>query len=1296
MRAVEFFEASGADEIVIGMQDAGVVTVPDTAHLFTAEFVRDGGDLVLQKDGAPDIRITGYFRQSETPDLQSPEGAVLRGHLVERLAGTEAPGQYAQAGTAQNSDPIGQVEAIVGGAYVQRTDGTRVDLELGVKVFQNDVVVTGASAKVSITFADGTIFSLASGSRMVLDELVYEQGGTENSGTFSLIEGSFVFIAGEVAKTGGIDVNTPTATMGIRGTTVKVDIKSESGNTTVYVSLNTDPDGGKGLIFLDDQFGNRIAEIDTTEEMWIISSDGETRMVERTAEDYANDAELLEEAANAYARAYQRVADGDSFVQRGSSSRQSDGTDEPGGQGDGQDGGANDNGGPGDNGETGGGSDGPPEDSGGTSIEEETRFLEDEEIRQAQDDTTETNEDGTVNISVLTNDQGTLNVISATDGSFGTTEINEDGTITYTPEENASGTDSFTYTVSDGQGSTDTATVTVTVAAVNDKPVTGNDLAAGQDNAPLTISVLSNDTDADGDPLTLVSVTDGSFGSTTINDDGTITYTPFAAGDGLPSDAELAAKIEGTIVEEEPAAETVTDSFTYTVSDGQGGTDTATVTVTLTLINDAPVATGESAETTEKEAISANLLANDTDIDGDALSLTKVNGLAFTGTTVVVLAGGVLTVRDNGSVEFDPNGGFDALAAGASQDLSFTYTISDGNGGTDTATASITVNGVNTAPVASDARFDIEDSEPIVIDVAALASDIDGTIDASSVTVLSAPLNGTTTNNGDGTITYRPVAGEPGTSYSDVFTFQVADDGGLTTSAEVVLNVLSAGSESSSEGVTLPGGQSFSVSLDAESVTNDDTTFVVVDLERSEVTNPNVNVSFVVDASGSVGQSQYLEQLEAIYGAIQQLRGDFEGSGVQVDVQIVRFATSSEQVTLDLFDPAIDAIFANQFDGSPDSSFPGFTGGFTDYPAALQDVHDFFAAQPVSEQNYLFFVSDGQPLNASGQIPDSAWQPIVDDILDSFAVESIAVGFGGANDNSDAQAALNYIDNTGGAEFVTAAENISEAFSASPLFPAELVEFELTLSVNGGPETIIEDSLSALTVNGLNFSLDLDAVSGLDNTAGAVNTLTATATFDTDNDLATLDDRVTLTTSLDVIGAAGAEIAESAGDDLVGGAGGSAVPFANQDGERVVYDQDADAFDGGSGRDTLVIPAGATLGSDLPPTLSGSDIEAIDMTNGTPESLSVGYRDVIDISSEADTMLETLLGRGLPESMTIYGDALDSVDLASDPDGSWQQQESVTAQNGSGLTVFAFSDAAGDVLATLAVSDDVQVNLPVA
>jgi hypothetical protein len=178
---------------------------------------------------------------------------------------------------------------------------------------------------------------------------------------------------------------------------------------------------------------------------------------------------------------------------------------------------------------------------------------------QARDDATTTDEDIPVIITVLANDSDadgdSLSVSEVSDPPNGTAMRNPDDTITYTPHPNFCSSDSFTYTVTDG-AAFDTAIVNVTVTCINDPPQAISDAITTDENTPVTIDVLANDSDVDGDSLLVDSVNQPANGTAIINLDNTITYQPnpdFCGSDG----------------------------FTYTATDGVL-TATATVTVTVT------------------------------------------------------------------------------------------------------------------------------------------------------------------------------------------------------------------------------------------------------------------------------------------------------------------------------------------------------------------------------------------------------------------------------------------------------------------------------------------------------------------------------------------------------------------------------------------------------------------------------------------------------------------------------------------------------------------------------------------
>ncbi len=360
----------------------------------------------------------------------------------------------------------------------------------------------------------------------------------------------------------------------------------------------------------------------------------------------------------------------------------------------------------------------------------------------AVNDLASTPEDFPVNIAVLANDSdpdGDPLTVSIASAANGTVVIRPDGTIDYTPALDFNGTDTITYTISDGNGGTATATVTVTVGPQNDPPVAVDDATSTDEDTPVTVSVLANDTDVDGNPLSVTAAVAGN-GSVTINPDGTVTYTPNADFNG-------------------------TDTITYTISDGQGGFDTAIVTVIVRPVNDPPVARNDSATTPEDTPITIAVLGNDSDVDGDPLTVTAATS-----------PDGQVTINPDGSVLFTPNANFNGATT-------ITYAISDGRGGTSTATVALTVTPVNDPPVASPSNAVTDEDTPVVLPVLSNDTDADG--DPLTVTAVSA-ANGTVTINPDGTVTYTPNANFNGT---DTVTYTISDGKGGTSTSTVAVTV---------------------------------------------------------------------------------------------------------------------------------------------------------------------------------------------------------------------------------------------------------------------------------------------------------------------------------------------------------------------------------------------------------------------------------------------------------------------------------------------------------------------------
>jgi len=360
-----------------------------------------------------------------------------------------------------------------------------------------------------------------------------------------------------------------------------------------------------------------------------------------------------------------------------------------------------------------------------------------------------------------------LSITGVGNATNGMVALNANGDIVFTPTTGFNGNANFTYTVSDGKGGSDTGSVAVTVnAPLNVAPVAGNDAITANENNALTVAantLLANDTDANGDVLTISAVN----GSTTqglvaLNPNGNITYNPNGKFESLA------------------AGETATDTFSYTVNDGNGGTSTATVTVTINGVNDAPVAVNQTATTTENAATTIDVLSSATDVDAsDILSVSAVNTTNTRGS---------VSINPDGTLSYTPNGQFESLGQGATAIDSFSYTVSDGKGGTSTATINVTITGLNDAPVAvADAVATTRDTVLTLTAASLLANDRD--IDSGDILSLIGvgnAVNGSVTINDSGNVVFTPGTGFTGNAS---FSYTIADQAGVTSTANVTVSV---------------------------------------------------------------------------------------------------------------------------------------------------------------------------------------------------------------------------------------------------------------------------------------------------------------------------------------------------------------------------------------------------------------------------------------------------------------------------------------------------------------------------
>ena len=381
----------------------------------------------------------------------------------------------------------------------------------------------------------------------------------------------------------------------------------------------------------------------------------------------------------------------------------------------------------------------------------------------ANDDSQQTDEDIPVFIDVVANDtvggNGSVQ-IATSDGSLVVTSgpangstIVTAGKVQYIPDADFNGSDSFTYTIKDSSGiPSNPATVTIAVSPVNDAPLANDDNRSTPEDTPVTIDVLANDTDADGDidADTISIVTPPASGSAVVSD-GKVIYTPSSNYSG-------------------------TDSFRYTIQDSSDVTSNiATVTVTVTGVNDAPVAVNDSASSGKNSPIDIAILNNDSDPDG--------NSTIATVTVTRQPTSGSATVNADKSIRYEP-------VANYTGTVTFEYQLKDDMGqSSNIATVTVTIS--NVGPVATGSCSTTKQEIPITgllgasdPDAGEILSFALGSNGSSGTGPMNTANGGTVeiTNPSTGAYTYTPRPSKGGRG-RDTFAYQVTDGSGATSSA---------------------------------------------------------------------------------------------------------------------------------------------------------------------------------------------------------------------------------------------------------------------------------------------------------------------------------------------------------------------------------------------------------------------------------------------------------------------------------------------------------------------------------
>ncbi|MCX8874769.1 tandem-95 repeat protein, partial [Vibrio parahaemolyticus] len=688
-------------------------------------------------------------------------------------------------------------------------------------------------------------------------------------------------------------------------------------------------------------------------------------------------------------------------------------------------------------------------------------------------------EDTPTIIKVLGNDtfEGDDKVVSLDTNNGpanGTVSVNPDSSVTYTPNDNYHGTDSFTYIVTSG-GVSESTTVNVDVTPVNDAPVAKDDTAITDEDTPVTIDVLSNDTDIDGDKLSIQSATVPEAQGKVEIVDGKLVFTP---AENFNGHAEI----------------------TYTVTDGQL-TDEAKVTVTVNPVNDAPTIKVDAVESITEDAVNtdtvvATLTVRDTDTPEDQLTVSLENNsngyFVLVGNEVKLTQAGVDAVNN------------DELNL---KDLTISASVSDGVNPTANDSDSLIVNRVNDAPTVENAIADqvlSEDFDTYTIDLNEVFKDTDSSLEFSvsgnnsiQISIVSgvATITPTADWNGKETITFT--AKDPsGESVSQTVNFTVtpvadieADKTTVVEDTPTIIKVL---------GNDTFEGKDKVVSLDAENgpkngtviVNNDGTvtytpddnyvgkdtfTYIVTSGGESESTTVEVNVTPVNDAP--VAKDDIATTQEDTAVTIDVLSNDSDVDGDKLSIESA--SVPKEQGTVEVVNGKLVFTPAENFNGDAEITYTVTDGQLTDEAKVTVTVN---------------------PVNDAPTIKVDAVESITEDAVNTDTV--VATLTVRDTDTSEDQLTVSLENNSNG-YFVLVGDEVKltqagvDAVNNDEL---NLKDLTISASVSDGVNPTANDS-DSLIVNRVNDAptIKVDAVESITEDAVSTDTVVATLTVrDTD------------------------------------------------------------------------------------------------------------------------------------------------------------------------------------------------------
>ncbi|MDF4423161.1 tandem-95 repeat protein, partial [Vibrio parahaemolyticus] len=656
----------------------------------------------------------------------------------------------------------------------------------------------------------------------------------------------------------------------------------------------------------------------------------------------------------------------------------------------------------------------------------------------------------------------------------GTVSVNPDGSVTYTPNDNYHGTDSFTYIVTSG-GVSESTTVNVDVTPVNDAPVAKDDIATTQEDTAVTIDVLTNDTDVDGDKLSIESASVPKEQGTVEVVDGKLVFTP---AENFNGDAEI----------------------TYTVTDGEL-TDEAKVTVTVNPVNDAPIIKVDAVESITEDAVStdtvvATLTVRDTDTPEDQLTVSLENNsngyFVLVGNEVKLTQAGVDAVNN------------DELNL---KDLTISASVSDGVNPTANDSDSLIVNRVNDAPTVENAIADqvlSEDFDTYTIDLNEVFKDTDSSLEFSvsgnnsiQISIVNgvATISPTADWNGSETLTFT--ATDPsGESVSQTVNFTVApvadivaDKATVVEDTPTIIKVLGNDTfEGTDKVVSLdtnngPANGTVSVNPDG-SVTytpndnyhgTDSFTYIVTSGGVSESTTVSVDVTPVNDAPVAKDDTVITDEDTPV--TIDVLPNDNDIDGDKLSIQSA--SVPEAQGKVEIVDGKLVFTPAENFNGHAEIIYTVTDGQLTDEAKVTVTVN---------------------PVNDAPTIKVDAVESITEDAVNTDTV--VATLTVRDTDTSEDRLTVSLENNSNG-YFVLVGDEVKltqagvDAVNNDEL---NLKGLTISASVSDGVNPTASDS-DSLIVNRVNDAptIKVDAVESITEDAVSTDTVVATLTVrDTD------------------------------------------------------------------------------------------------------------------------------------------------------------------------------------------------------